>query len=273
MASTDFRTLIQQGWERASASYDEAWSDLMRPFAAHLVDAMDVTLGTRLLDLACGPGYVAEAAHALGAIATGVDYSKEMVRVARARNPGIEFREGDALALDFPDQSFDAAGMNFGLLHLADPHRAFREARRILRPGGCYGFTVWAEPQMSPGAAIIHQAIEEHGVSNPDLPDGPEFFAFGNPDDCREGLGRAGFDPDALSFRTVTVEWTVPTASYVLECERSAGVRTAAVLNVQSAEAQRAIEKQVIDSMQDFATEDGFKLPYVAHVVTVRRAP
>lgn len=267
----EFQVFIHKGWERASGKYDAAWSDLMKPFAAHLLDAMGVGLGSRVLDLACGPGYVAEAAHALGATATGVDFSGEMVRVARARSPGIEFREGDALALDFPDGTFDAVGMNFGLLHLADPHRAFAEARRVLRPGGCYGFTVWAEPEMSPGAAIIHDAIEKHGIASPDLPEGPEFFAFGNLDDCRKGLGQAGFDPDTLVFRTVTVEWTVPTASHVLECERKAGVRTAAVLNAQSPEAQRAIEEQVIESMQDFVTEDGFKLPYAAHVVAVRK--
>lgn len=266
-----FRAFIHKGWERAAGNYDAAWSALMGPFAARLVDALRVGPGTRLLDLACGPGYVAEAAHALGAIATGVDFSREMVRVARARNPGIEFREGDALALDFPDASFEAVGMNFGIMHLADPGRAFAEGARVLAPGGWYGFTVWADPAKSPGAAIIHEAIETHGTLDPGLPRGPEFFAFGDPDDCRKGLAKAGFDPGTLDFRTETVEWTVPAASWVLECERRAGVRTAALLNAQSPEAQRAIENEVIESMQKFATAEGFRLPYVAHVVAVQK--
>lgn len=267
----DFRAFIHAGWERAARNYDAAWSELMSPFAARLVAALGVGVGTRLLDLACGPGYVAEAAHALGANATGVDFSNEMVRVARARNPGIEFRQGDALALDFPDASFDAAGMNFGLMHLSDPERAFAEAIRVLAPGGWYGFTVWADPALSPGAAIIHEAIQSHGSVNPDLPQGPEFFAFGDPGDCREALARAGFDSDTLLFRTETVEWTVPAASYVLECERRAGVRTAALLNAQRPEAQRAIEQQVIESMQEFAADGGYRLPYAAHVVAARK--
>ena len=69
---------------------------------------------------------------ARGARVTAVDFSSAMVELARSQNPGIEFREGDAEALPFPEGSFDAVVMNFGMLHLASPERAVSEALRVL---------------------------------------------------------------------------------------------------------------------------------------------
>src|SRR5205809_6238429 len=57
-------------------------------------------------------------------------------------SPEIEFREGDAEALPFPEASFDAVVMNFGMLHLAHPERAVAEAFRVLSAGGRFAFTV-----------------------------------------------------------------------------------------------------------------------------------
>ncbi len=124
----------QEGWQRAAAAYDSAWRGLTRPFALDLVRTAGVTRGTRLLDLACGPGYAAEAAFERGAIPLGVDFSSEMIRMAKQRLPLIRFCEGDARALEFPDHSFDAVVMNFGLPHMSDPGTVLREARRVLKP-------------------------------------------------------------------------------------------------------------------------------------------
>ena len=99
--------------------------------------------------MASGPGYVAAAAASVGASAVGVDFSSEMVRLAASRYPGIVFQEGDAEALAFPDESFDAVTLNFGVLHLARPDAALAEARRVLVPGGRCALTVWAKPEAS----------------------------------------------------------------------------------------------------------------------------
>jgi ubiquinone/menaquinone biosynthesis C-methylase UbiE len=97
-----------------------------------------------VLDVACGPGYVAEAARERGATPIGVDFSPAMVRVARARVSDIDFRLGDATALDFEAARFDVVVANFGVIHVADPGAAFAEARRVLRPDGAFAFTVAA---------------------------------------------------------------------------------------------------------------------------------
>src|SRR5207245_8045290 len=96
------------------------------------VDAAGLGKSTRVLAVACGPGYAAAAAAERGATAIGVDFSSEMVEEARGRYPGIEFREGDAEQLAFSNSRFDALVLNFGMLHLARPEQALIEAHRVL---------------------------------------------------------------------------------------------------------------------------------------------
>jgi len=267
-----FSQFEYDGWQRVADKYESAWSGLTQLFIPHLLEATRVAPGSRLLDVACGPGYVAEVARALGAIPTGVDFSPEMIRLAQSRNPDLPFHTGDAQALNFEDASFDAVVMNFGVLHLSHPEAAFAEAQRVLRPGGHYGFTVWASPEHSPGARIVEQAVQAHADPNVELPQGPDYFGYGEAEACRRTLGPLGFDPTSLAFRTVTVEWQVPTASFVFEAERDAGVRTAALLAAQKPEILSAIQTQIETALRPYAKGNGFSLPYAAHVIAVRAA-
>jgi 2-polyprenyl-3-methyl-5-hydroxy-6-metoxy-1,4-benzoquinol methylase len=70
------------GWERAAPRYDECWTDT-RLFVEPLLDAAGVQAGTRLLDVACGPGYVSEAAAVRGAEPLGLDVAEAMIELAR----------------------------------------------------------------------------------------------------------------------------------------------------------------------------------------------
>lgn len=263
----DFTRLEREGWKRVAGDYERVWSGLTRPFIPHLLEAVGTTGGTRLLDVACGPGYVARAARALGAEPVGVDFTPMMVQLARERNPEIPFHEGNAQALEFEDDTFDAVAMNFGVLHLPDPEAAFAEARRVLRPGGRYGFTVWASPEVSPGARLVEEAVEAFAEPARDLPEGPDFYGYGDPEESRRVLGRHGFDPTSVDHRTVTLDWVVPTAAYVFEAERDHGVRSGAILAVQSPETLEAIQAQIERSVQRYARDDGFALPYAAHLI------
>jgi SAM-dependent methyltransferase len=271
MASRDaFAQFEYDGWQRVADKYESAWSGLTRLFVRHLLEATQVTPGSRLLDVACGPGYVAELAHSLGAISSGIDFSPEMIRLAQSRNPAIAFYTGDAQDLEFEDESFDQVVMNFGVLHLSHPETAFAEARRVLRRGGHYGFTVWASPEHSAGVRIVEQAIQTYADPNVALPAGPDYFGYGEVEACRRTLGQLGFGPNSLDFRTVTVDWQVPSAAFVFEAERDAGVRTAALLAAQKPEVQRAIQVQMESELRPYATGNGFSIPYAAHVIAVR---
>ena len=131
-----FKELERHGWGAKAGDYDAFAGQITIGAVDPLLDATSVGAGTRLLDVASGPGYVAAGAAARGAQAIGVDFAANMVAEARHRFPGIDFREGDAENLTFDAGSFDAVTCGFGLLHIADPDKAIAEACRVLRPGG-----------------------------------------------------------------------------------------------------------------------------------------
>ena len=265
-----FSQFEYDGWQRAADKYEAAWSGLTRLYVPALLEATRVARGSRLLDVACGPGYVAEFAQAAGASVVGVDFAPEMIRLARSRNPGIEFQTGDAQELEFEDETFDAVVMNFGVLHLSRPEAAFAEARRVLRRGGSFGFTVWASAEHSAGVRIFEQAIQAHADHSVELPGGPDYFGFGEAEVCRRTFGQLGFDPASLVFRTVLAEWQVPSAAFVFEAERDAGVRMAAILAAQKPEIQRAIQAQIETELRPFVAGNGLSIPYAARVIAVQ---
>lgn len=96
--------------------------------------------GQHALDVCCGTGDVTFALARTGARVTGLDFSPEMLAVARHRaraNAGVvEFVQGDALALPFAEAAFDAVTISYGLRNLADFRAGLAEMARVLRPGG-----------------------------------------------------------------------------------------------------------------------------------------
>jgi demethylmenaquinone methyltransferase/2-methoxy-6-polyprenyl-1,4-benzoquinol methylase len=110
----------------------------------------------RVLDLCCGTG---DLAHHLARLAgasppeiVGLDYSPEMLELARAKagHLGVCFVEGDAAAMEFPDGHFDAVGIAFAFRNLTwrNPlrERALGEIRRVIRPGGRFVIVETSQP-------------------------------------------------------------------------------------------------------------------------------
>jgi demethylmenaquinone methyltransferase / 2-methoxy-6-polyprenyl-1,4-benzoquinol methylase len=92
--------------------------------------------GDRVLDACCGTGDLALAAAEAGGKVTGLDFSEAMLERARRKGPELEWVSGDALALPFADDSFEAVTIGFGLRNLADAEHGLAEMRRVLSPGG-----------------------------------------------------------------------------------------------------------------------------------------
>jgi demethylmenaquinone methyltransferase / 2-methoxy-6-polyprenyl-1,4-benzoquinol methylase len=110
-----------------TAGLDRRWREL----------AAEVVLpGDRVLDACCGTGDLALAARRRGGVVTGLDFSPVMLERARRKGPDVEWVQGDLLALPFPDGSFEAATVGFGVRNVADLALALRELRRVLVPGG-----------------------------------------------------------------------------------------------------------------------------------------
>ena len=121
MDAEAFREFEHAGWEAVAHPYHHHFARLTTQATGPLLEAVGVGEGMRVLDVATGPGYAAAAASLRGADAVGLDFSAAQVALARSQYPTLEFHQGDAEALPFPDRSFDAVVSNFGMLHFARP--------------------------------------------------------------------------------------------------------------------------------------------------------
>ena len=133
-----------------SGGTDEGW----RRKAAR---ATGLAPGGSALDIACGSGKLTAALSRIagdGGRVVGLDFSPQMLVVARHGHPAIEFIEGDALKLPFDDASFDASTNAFGLRNLAHPVEGLREMLRVVKPGGRVVVLEFLRPPKNPfGAA------------------------------------------------------------------------------------------------------------------------
>jgi demethylmenaquinone methyltransferase/2-methoxy-6-polyprenyl-1,4-benzoquinol methylase len=122
-----------------TAGLDRRWRRLTAEAA--------VRPGDDVLDACCGTGDLAIAASRAGGNVTGLDFSPAMLARARRKAPGLEWIEGDLLALPFADASFDSATVGFGVRNVEDLGRAIEELRRVLRPGGRLGVLEITRPR------------------------------------------------------------------------------------------------------------------------------
>jgi ubiquinone/menaquinone biosynthesis C-methylase UbiE len=257
-----FHAFEHDGWQRAAEHYIDAFGTVTPQAAGPLLDAVGASAGTRLLDVATGPGFVAAAAAARGARVAGLDFSSAMIAAASRRHQDITFREGDAEALPFDEGAFDAVVMNFGLLHLARPEAAIAEAHRVLGSGGRYAFTVWAGPDQALGFGLVLQAIERHGRPDVSLPEGPPFFRFSSADECRGALERAAFAQ--VSVEMLPLTWHLESADGIYDALLQGGVRTAAILRGQTPEALAAIRAAIRQSAERYCSGGRIVLPMPA---------
>src|SRR5262249_22483272 len=188
-----FREFEQAGWETASvvAKYHEHISSVTTQSVEALLDAADIRSGSRVLDVATGAGYIADAAAQRGADAIGIDFSAVQGQMARDRYPSVRFEQADAEALPFDPQSFDAVVSGFGMCHFPNPDIALREAFRVLKAGGRIAFTVWDKRAVGFGA--VYAAIRAHGSLDVGLPAGPNFVLVSDPEQGMKALLTAGF--------------------------------------------------------------------------------
>lgn len=157
---------------------------LFKPYARDLASRVAEIAPRHLLELAAGTGIVTR--HLAAAMGDGrivaTDLNAPMLEVARANLAGlgnIEFAVADAMQLPFDDAAFDCVACQFGVMFFPDKVAPYREARRVLRPGGHYVFNAWSSHEHNRFAAIAHDVAT---ALFPDNPPGFYKVPFSYPD-------------------------------------------------------------------------------------------
>ena len=255
-----FNAFEAAGWEKRAEDYDRFFRSLTSRMVEPLLDAASVTAGSRVLDIATGPGYVAGEAVARGAEVVGTDIAEAMIDLARRLHPDVDFLQADAHALPFEDSSFDAVVGNFVILHLGRPEQAAAEFVRVLVPGGRLALTVWDTPDRARFLGVLVEAFAEAGATPPDdVPSGPDFFRYAK-DEAFDALLR---DQGLNDRRVRTIEFTfsVPSAGEYWDGLLAGTVRMSALVLGQPEETQQRIREAFDRRMVEFRERNGFVLP------------
>jgi SAM-dependent methyltransferase len=215
---------------------------VMARFADELVES--VGPGDRVLDVACGTGIVARHAAARGATVVGVDLNAQMLAVARAADPAIEWIEADAAALPLANAAFDVVLCQQGLQFMPDPAAAIVEMRRVLAPDGRLTVSVWRPSETYETLAGLLDAENAAVVRSP----------FGRGDDIRALIGgHVRIAIEAVRFSS---------ASELLRQE----VASSPMSLVVDAELEASFAAAVGDRTDD----DGVVFPMETYVVTAQ---
>ena len=244
----------------------EAVGERIAPIAAQVVDAADRRAPLRdaaLVDLACGTGNAALAAAARGARVTAVDITPELIAIAtqKAADRAITWLTADASATGLPDESFDAAVSNMGIIFV-EPTGQVAEFERLLKAGGTLAFSSWAPDPANPFFTPIIDVL------GPPPASGYTSDQWGNPETITARLSDG--------FVDVTIEndmhtWEFPSLDAALNFVTNESPLHVSVFSNVDAAKREPLRAAFEAAMRAHSDDAGvrFDAPYV--VVTARR--
>ncbi len=196
-------------WGSLANDYEAMFAPFSSAVAAVALEGLDLSSGLQFLDIAAGTGALTLQAAAAGAKVTAIDFSEEMLRALRAKIDDrleVETLVMDGQELQLPDEAFDGAGSNMGIVLFPDPAKALEEMRRVIREGARAVVTTVANPSETPLMRTIFLALHNTGLE-PALGGTPTFQPLSDPDRLSSAFAEAGFRD--VTVETATVPWVI----------------------------------------------------------------
>jgi len=249
---------------------------LFSPWASKLVQSANPQPGERVLDVGCGTGIVARrAAPRVGSDGkvAGLDLNPNMLAVARAaagrEGLAIQWHEGPAEKLSFPDGSFDLVLCQFALMFFADRRASLAEMHRVLAKDGRVSLSVWQGLDCHPFYQTLHEVIQRRlGMSGVQ-----EIFALGRTGELRTLLAEAGFQ--RVEIEPVSLTARFPNPEQFLEGEIE--LDTAAVPSMQHLDSQarkaiiEAIREEMEAPLREVTQDTHVVIPFHAYIARAVR--
>jgi SAM-dependent methyltransferase len=243
---------------------------LFGQWAPKVADAAQAQSGQRVLDVGCGTGILArEIVSRVGSVGrvVGIDPSPGMVAVAKQVAPAVEWREGVAESLPFPDQSFEAVVSQFGLMFFKDRHQALREMLRVLAPGGRLAVAVWDSLEHIPAYASEVALLEQMaGLQAANALRAP--FVLGDRKDLATLFSEAGVASAEITTRHGTAQF--PSIRAMVEADLRGWLPVMGVILTEDQIGR--ILQEAEQALGSYATADGRAAFHLsAHLVSVKK--
>jgi SAM-dependent methyltransferase len=191
------KTLIRESWDHASKGYRDGLGSQLHRIAMRLENMLPDRFPGPVLDLACGPGtvlfYLSQKRRGVSGI--GCDFSIEMGKIARERNPGVQAVVADQDCLPFRNESFGAVVASMGTIFSADHGLQLQMISQILRSGGLLGFSAWGEKKDCALRRVSEEVTKKWPHSTPEaVPSLDSPFASGMSDWMNKASSDAGLE-------------------------------------------------------------------------------
>jgi SAM-dependent methyltransferase len=246
--------------------------------AQDLVALAALQPGERVLDVACGTGVVTrQAAQAVGSTGqvVGLDLNDGMLQVARTVTPPagapITWREGNVLALPFPEAAFDVVLCQWGLEFFPDRAHGLREMARVLAPKGRLGLRVWRALDRQPFQTAVLAALDRHLFGGHNAPSRATIlhpFSLADAGEVRALVAGAGFHDIDIRIRSHPIRF--PSAeAYTLGFLSS--IPIASEVTAMEETARTRMVQEIVAALHPFVAEEGLAAPAEDHVVLARK--
>ncbi len=270
------RQKMRESWSARHQHYIEAAAPNTAAFARVLVSRVPPRPGERVLDVATGPGVVARAAATeVGrsgyVLATDLVPEWEAYIAEECTRHGIanlEFKVMGAEALEVPDQSFDVALCQFGLMFVPDPVQALREMRRALREGGRLGVVVWSTGERVHCFAV-QQLLGQLAPPPPPEERLPNPLSLGEPGLIERHVAEAGFR-DIQAAKEILHYTVEDPETQWRHASQNAPAHITAWLAALADEARERLHDDVIALLERYRRGDRILMPSEAILVTAR---